>query len=253
MLLECCVDCVESAVTAAEHGADRLELCANLLIGGTTPDINLFYRVKKKIAHTNTKINVLLRPRFGDFCYSEDEFAVLLADVQLFREAGADGVVIGVLNKDGSIDEERMALLMEAAGELPVTFHRAFDVCRDPLEALETCKRLGISTILTSGQKSAAMEGLELLKKLVDRAGTITIMPGSGVSSHNLEQLLNCGAKAYHMSAKKVVESPMSYRKEGVPMGLPMMSEFTLWRCDGEEVARAKAILTKAGECCDSQ
>lgn len=247
MLLECCVDCVESAVTAAEHGADRLELCANLLIGGTTPSINLFYRVKEKIAHTNTKINVLLRPRFGDFCYSEDEFAVLLADVQLFREAGADGVVIGVLKEDGRIDEERMALLMEKAGKLPVTFHRAFDVCRDPLEALEACKRLGIHTILTSGQKSTALDGLELLKELMKKAGPITIMPGSGVSSKNLEQLLTCGAKAYHMSAKKVVDSPMTYRKEGVPMGLPMMSEFTLWHCDGEEVTRAKAILTKAG------
>ncbi len=248
MLLECCVDCVESAVTAAANGADRLELCANLLIGGTTPDINLFYRVKKKVAPYGTKINVLLRPRFGDFCYSEEEFEVLRADVQLFREAGADGVVIGVLKEDGSIDEERMTLLMEAAGELPVTLHRAFDVTRDAMEALEACKRLGVSTILTSGQKASAMEGLELLKELVCKADGITIMPGSGVSSNNLSKLLESGATAYHMSAKKVVDSPMRYRREGVPMGLPMMSEFILWRCDGEEVARAKAILEKAGE-----
>lgn len=248
MLLECCVDCVESAVTAAQNGADRLELCANLLIGGTTPDINLFYRVKKKVAPYGTKINVLLRPRFGDFCYSEDEFEILLADVLFFREAGADGIVIGVLKEDGSIDVERMALLMQAAGELPVTFHRAFDVTVDAMEALEACKRLGVSTILTSGQKASAQEGLDLLKQLVHEAGNICIMPGSGVSSKNLPQLLECGAKAYHMSAKKVVDSPMNYRREGVPMGLPMMSEFVLWRCDGEEVARAKAILEKAGE-----
>lgn len=248
MLLECCVDCVESAVTAAQNGADRLELCANLLIGGTTPDINLFYRVRKKTVAFGTKINVLLRPRFGDFCYSEEEFEILRADVQLFREAGADGIVIGVLKEDGCIDEERMALLMEAAGELPVTFHRAFDVTRDAMEALEACKRLGVSTILTSGQKASAMEGLDLLKELVRRADGISIMPGSGVSSNNLLQLLESGATAYHMSAKKVVDSPMSYRREGVPMGLPMMSEFILWRCDGEEVARAKAILEKVGE-----
>ena len=201
MLLECCVDCVESAVTAAQNGADRLELCANLLIGGTTPDINLFYRVKKKVAPYGTKINVLLRPRFGDFCYSEDEFEILLADVLLFREAGADGIVIGVLKEDGSIDVERMALLMQAAGELPVTFHRAFDVTVDAMEALEACKRLGISTILTSGQKASAQEGLDLLKQLVHEAGNICIMPGSGVSSKNLPQLLECGARAYHMSA----------------------------------------------------
>lgn len=246
MLLECCVDCVESAVTAAEHGADRLELCANLLIGGTTPDINLFYRVKKRIAHTKTKVNVLLRPRFGDFCYSEDEFAVLLMDVQLFREAGADGLVIGVLKEDGSLDEERMAQLMAAAGDLPVTLHRAFDVCRDPMNTLEACKRLGVSTILTSGQQATAVEGKKLLQQLVAAAGPITIMVGSGVNSKNLPELMDCGATAYHMSAKKVQDSPMTYRKEGVPMGLPMMSEFVLWRCDGEEVARAKAILTAA-------
>lgn len=242
MLLECCVDCVESAVAASENGADRLELCANLLIGGTTPDINLFYRVKRAV---NAKINVLLRPRFGDFCYTDEEFEVLLADVQLFREAGADGIVIGVLNPDGTVDESRMKRLMEAAGELPVTFHRAFDVCRDPFEALEACKRLGISTILTSGQKNSAMEGLELITQLVEKAEGITIMPGSGVSSKNLAELMGCGAKAYHMSAKKVVESPMTYRKEGVSMGLPMMSEFVIWRCDGEEVARARAILNE--------
>lgn len=244
MLLECCVDCVESALTADANGADRLELCANLLIGGTTPDINLFYRVKRGV---KAKVNVLLRPRFGDFCYSDEEFAVLLADVQLFREAGADGIVIGVLKPDGSIDEERMKLLMDASGDLPVTFHRAFDVCRDALEGLEACKRLGVSTILTSGQKNSAMEGLDLLKELVKKADGIDIMPGSGVSSKNLEKLLESGAKSYHMSAKKVVESPMEYRREGVSMGLPMMSEFTLWRCDGEEVARAKSILEKAG------
>ena len=242
MLLECCVDSVESAVAASENGADRLELCANLLIGGTTPDINLFYRVKRAVT---AKINVLLRPRFGDFCYTDEEFAILLADVQLFREAGADGVVIGVLNPDGTIDEPRMKLLMEAAGDLPVTLHRAFDVCRDPFEALDVCKRLGISTILTSGQKNSAMEGLELICQLVEQAGEITIMPGSGVSSKNLRELSKCKATAYHMSAKKVVESPMTYRKEGVSMGLPMMSEFVLWQCDGEEVARARAILNQ--------
>ncbi len=242
MLLECCVDTVEAAVTASENGADRLELCANLLIGGTTPDINFFYRVRKKI-RPDCKINVLLRPRFGDFCYSEEEFAVLLADVQLFREAGADGIVIGVLRPDGSLDGERMALLMEAAGDLPVTLHRAFDLCRDPFEALAAAKELGISTILTSGQKASALEGLPLLKELVKAAGPITIMPGSGVNSRNLPQLLSCGAAAYHMSAKKTLDSPMSYRKEGVPMGLPMVSEFTLWSCDGEEVKRAREIL----------
>lgn len=243
MLLECCVDSVESALEADRGGADRLELCADLMVGGTTPDINLFYRVKKQV---KAKVNVLLRPRFGDFCYTDEEFAVLEADVRLFAEAGADGVVIGVLNPDGTVDEPRMARLVKAANGLLVTFHRAFDVTRDAFEALEACKRLGISTILTSGQKNSAMEGRELLTELVKQSGNIDILVGSGVNSKNLPQLLETGATSYHMSAKKVVESPMIYRREGVSMGLPMMSEFVLWRCDGDEVARAKAILENA-------
>ena len=243
MLLECCVDCVESALEADRGGADRLELCANLLIGGTTPDINLFYRVKRQV---KAKVNVLLRPRFGDFCYTDEEFAILEADVRLFAEAGADGIVIGVLNPDGTVDEPRMERLMKAAGGLPVTFHRAFDVTRDAMEALEACKRLGVATILTSGQQNSAMKGRELLKELVEKAGDVDILVGSGVNSKNLPTLLQTGAKSYHMSAKKVVESPMTYRREGVSMGLPMMSEFTLWRCDGDELARARAILDAA-------
>ena len=240
MLLECCVDSVESALEAVRGGADRLELCGNLMIGGTTPELPMFLRVKELV---NVPVNVLLRPRFGDFCYTEEEFLLLEADVKRFVAAGADGVVIGVLNPDGTVDEPRMKRLMEAAGDVPVTFHRAFDVTRDPFKALEACERLGISTILTSGQKNTALEGKELLKELVKHSEKITIMVGSGVGSGTLPELLEIGAQAYHMSGKKVMESPMVYRQEGVSMGLPMMSEYAIWRCDGDEVAKAKAIL----------
>lgn len=246
MLLECCVDSFESALAADRGGADRLELCGNLMIGGTTPDINLFYRVKNAV---KAKVNVLLRPRFGDFCYSDAEFAVLEDDVKMFAEAGADGIVIGVLKADGTIDEERMEKLILAAKGLPITFHRAFDVTNDAFQALETCKKLGISTILTSGQQNSAVEGFDLLKKLVEAAGDeIDIMVGSGVSSKTLPKLLETSAQSFHLSAKKVVESKMKYRREGVSMGLPMMSEFVLWQCDEEEVAKVRRILDDFSE-----
>ena len=146
-LLECCVDTVESALAAKEGGADRLELCANLLIGGTTPDINLYHRIRERC---DILINVLIRPRFGDFCYTDEEFEIIRRDVKMFREAKADGVVIGILKPDGSLDVERMAILMEEAGPMSVTLHRAFDVCCDPYQALEQAKQLHICLLYTS-------------------------------------------------------------------------------------------------------
>ena len=173
-LLECCVDCVESALAAKKGGADRLELCANLIIGGTTPDINLYHRIREQC---DILINVLIRPRFGDFCYTDEEFEIIRRDVKMFREAGADGVVIGILKPDGSLDVERMKILMEEAGPLSVTLHRAFDVCADPMQALQQAKELGIDTILTSGQKNTAIEGSQLLQELVKAAnGDVDIL-----------------------------------------------------------------------------
>lgn len=245
--LECCVDCVESAIEAQKGGADRLELCANLLIGGTTPELPLLWAVKEQV---DIPVNVLLRPRFGDFCYTPFEFQCLKENVKLFRQAGADGIVAGVLQPDGALDAERMQQLLEAAGPLPVTLHRAFDVCRDPWQALEQCKQWGVSTILTSGQKNSAMEGSTLLAQLVKQAGKVEIMVGSGVSSKNIAQLdTQINANWYHASCKTVVQSPMVFRREEVPMGLPVCSEYDLWRTSSQEAAKIKEILqTKRGE-----
>ena len=154
-VLECCVDSVESAVAAQAGGANRLELCANLVIGGTTPDINLYLAVREKVS---IKINVLIRPRFGDFCYTGEEFGIIKKDVEMFRKYGADGVVIGVLREDGSLDMARMKELMDAAGDMSVTLHRAFDVSRDPFQTLKDAEDLHIGTILTSGQKNTCYE-----------------------------------------------------------------------------------------------
>ena len=241
-LLECCVDCVESALAAKQGGADRLELCANLLIGGTTPDINLYHRIREQC---DILINVLIRPRFGDFCYTDEEFEIIRRDVKMFREAGADGVVIGILKPDGSLDVERMAILMEEAKGMSVTLHRAFDVCSDPMLALRQSKELGIDTILTSGQKNTALEGRDLLTTLVrEAAGEIDILIGSGVKDSVIEPLAKqTGATSFHMSGKITLDSPMVYRKEDVSMGLPLVSEYTIWQTSAEKIAKARAVL----------
>lgn len=243
-VLECCVDSVESAVAAQAGGANRLELCANLVIGGTTPDINLYLAVREKVS---IKINVLIRPRFGDFCYTGEEFGIIKKDVEMFRKYGADGVVIGVLREDGSLDMARMKELMDAAGDMSVTLHRAFDVSRDPFQTLKDAEDLHIGTILTSGQKNTCYEGRELLGKLVEKtAGKVDILVGSGVNSAQIAELAAVTkAKSFHLSGKVNAESAMTYRKEDVSMGLPLMSEYTIFRTDAGEIAKVRDILQR--------
>lgn len=243
-ILECCVDSVESALAAAEGGADRLELCAGLVIGGITPGIALFEEIKR---YTDIPIRVLLRPRFGDFLYTEHEFEILKKETELFGKAGAEGIVIGCLTEDGGLHMPQMRALMEMAGEMKVTLHRAFDVCANPFEAYEQAGELGIDTILTSGQEESCLKGIELLKKLGSlekKKGGPKLMAGAGVTPEVIRELLtqtNIGC--YHMSAKKIVDSGMRFRKEGVPMGLPAMSEYSIFRTDSKVVAEAKRIL----------
>ncbi len=172
-ILEACVDSAESAAAAVRGGADRLELCANLIIGGTTPEQALYEKVREL---TETRIHVLIRPRYGDFLYTEHEFEIIARSVELYRDLGADGVVVGCLLADGALDREGMARLRELAGPMHMTLHRAFDMCRDPYEALEQSKALGIQTILTSGQRENCMEGRELIAGLVQAGGPVDIM-----------------------------------------------------------------------------
>ena len=190
-------------------------------------------------------VRVLLRPRFGDFLYSDDEFELLRRQVRRFAALGADGVVIGVLRPDGTLDEARMAELIALAGGCGVTLHRAFDVCRDPFEALEAAGRLGVDTILTSGQQAACAQGAGLLRELVGRSGgRPQILVGAGVSADVIRTLQPAtGANAFHLSAKRTEDSRMAFRREGVPMGLPGISEFEVWRCDEDAVRRARQAL----------
>lgn len=241
-VLECCVDSVASAVNAVSGGALRLELCGNLVIGGTTPSPYLFKEVQK---HTDIPVNVLIRPRFGDFCYTEDELEIMRQEIRMFRELGANAVVIGVLRTDGSLDVEAMKTLIEAAGDMKITLHRAFDVCRDPFEALKEAISLGVDTILTSGQKGSCLEGRDTLKRLVEMAeGKVEILVGAGVDARAIRILApETGAKSFHMSGKITKESPMEYRKEGVNMGLPSLSEFEIWETSREKIQEAKEVL----------
>ena len=245
--LEVCADSVESVLAAEKGGADRIELCGNVVIGGTTPSESLFREIRR---HSDIKIHALIRPRFGDFCYTEYEFDIIRSEVRRFRELGAQGVVIGMLKPDGSLDVEHLALLMEEAKGMSVTLHRAFDVCRDPFEALEQCRKLGINTILTSGQRASAWEGRFLLAELIKKAeGKIEILAGAGIGPETIPDLAAfTGVRSFHMSGKTVKESRMLFRREGVPMGLPGFDEYKIWQTDEANVRAASHILSHLTE-----
>lgn len=241
-ILESCVDSVESALAAERGGATRLELCSSLVIGGTTPSPWLFDEIRK---YSDIRIHALIRPRFGDFCYTDSEFAIIKNAVRQFRCMGAEGVVIGILKPDGTLNLEQMQELMEQAEGMSVTLHRAFDVCVDPYAAMEQAIELGIQTILTSGQANVCAQGTGLLKELVARSGgKIVIQVGSGVNAQVIREIYPVtGARAYHMSGKVTLDSPMIYRKEGVNMGLPSISEYEVWRTDENRIREARQVL----------
>lgn len=240
--LEVCADSVESVLAAERGGADRIELCQNIIIGGTSPSESMFLEVRK---NSNIRLHALLRPRFGDFCYTEHEFQILKTEVKRFRELGADGVVIGMLKPDGTLDVEHLKELMDETGDMSVTLHRAFDVCRDPMEALEQAISLGFDTILTSGQEDSCGKGTTLLKQLVEKsARRIQIMAGAGVNADVIRPIYEkTGITTYHMTGKVVLQSEMQYRKENVNMGLPSLSEFDIYRTDECEIRRARHVL----------
>ena len=240
--LECCVDSVESAIAAKKGGADRLELCSALVIGGLSPSQALYRKIREQ---ADIPIRVLLRPRFGDFCYTDYEHEILKEEVRSFRKLGADGIVIGTMKPDGTLKLEQMKELMEEAQGMTVTLHRAFDMCQDPFQTLEEAKRIGIHTILTSGQKNVCTEGMDLLKELVEQAqGKTEILVGGGVDASVLPVLAEkTKAKAFHMSGKVSIESEMQYRKQDVSMGVASVSEYEIWRTSEKRIREARRVL----------
>lgn len=246
-LLECCVDSVESALNAASGGADRLELCSNLVIGGTTPTMALYKEIRK---HTNIPIHVLIRPRFGDFLYTEHEANMICSEIDAFRSAGAEGVVIGSLCPDGSLNLEQMQRFISHAKDMTVTLHRAFDMCAEPFQTLQQAKELGVHIILTSGQAACCVDKMSLLTDMCDAAGRdITIMAGGGVSAATVPLLLcQTPLTNFHMSGKKVLQSGMHYRNPSVSMGLPGLSEYEIWQTDVDAVRSVREILDAADD-----
>ena len=241
MILEVCVDSVESAVNAETGGADRIELCGDLIVGGITPSLALYERIREKVS---IPIHVLLRPRFGDFLYSEEELEILIRQAKMFANAGADNLVIGCLTPDGRLDLENMKRITDAANGTPINLHRAFDMCRDLSEALEDAKTLGIASILTSGGYASALEGAAILDELKKNAGSIDIMAGAGMNAKNIQFMLeNTALTSFHMSGKKTLESKMQYRNPRVNMGLPSLSEYEIIQTDIEAVRAAKQIM----------
>ncbi|MCI8559969.1 MAG: copper homeostasis protein CutC [Dorea sp.] len=240
--LEVCVDSVESALNAQAGGADRLEVCSNLIIGGTTPGVSQFKQIRDIC---EIELRVLIRPRFGDFLYTDAEFQMMKEDILMFGELGADGIAVGCLKADGSMDMEQMRALRECAGPMKLTMHRAFDVCRDPYEALEEAVGLGIDTILTSGQAAVCTEGIRILERLVSKAGDqIEVMAGSGVNAGVIRQMVErTHVLSFHMSGKQMIDSGMIYRKPDINMGLSCFSEYSIIRTDKEEVKKARQAL----------
>ena len=217
--MEVCVESVVSAVNAEKGGASRIELCGNLIDGGTTPSLGLVRRVQCCVT---IPVMIMIRPRGGDFCYSEEEFETMKEDIEIFKKESVDGFVLGILNIDGSIDKDRCALLLNLCSPHPVTFHRAFDMAANPFSTLETIISLGFSRVLTSGQGHIAFQGLDLITKLVNQAaGRIIVMPGGGISIDNLETILQVsGTTEFHGSASVIKDSDMQYRNESISMGL---------------------------------
>jgi copper homeostasis protein len=215
MLVEIAVFNIESALLAASAGADRLELCENPSEGGTTPSYGTLKTVKEKIS---IPVFPIIRPRGGDFLFSEDEFNVMKKDIELCKQLGFEGVVIGLLNADGTVDAERTKILVDMAYPMEVTFHRAFDRTADPLMAMETLINCGCNRILTSGQVPNAWDGKELIRQLIQNADDrIIILPGSGVRSSNSKAIADfTGAVELHSSARKNIPSSMIYSKQSM-------------------------------------
>ncbi|QMD24787.1 copper homeostasis protein CutC [Citrobacter freundii] len=240
-LLEICCYSMECALTAQKNGADRIELCAAPKEGGLTPSLGVLRSVRQ---HIDIPVNPIIRPRGGDFCYTDGEFTAMLDDIAMVRDLGFSGLVTGLLDVNGNVDMSRMEQIMRAAGSLNVTFHRAFDMCANPFNALKNLADLGVARVLTSGQKSDAAQGLTKIMELIAQPGAPIIMAGAGVRATNLSQFLDAGVQEVHSSAGVWLASPMRYRNAGLSMSSDAQAdEYSRYAVDGAAVAEMKAII----------
>lgn len=233
LLFEIALERLQSVKNAKRAGAQRIELCAALSEGGITPSYGM---IKHVVANTDLEVFVIIRPRGGDFLYTEDEFDIMCEDITAARELGADGIVSGALTADGEIDIAKTQKMIELSRPLPFTFHRAFDRCKDPFRALEQLIDIGASRILSSGQVPSAQDGADLLGKLVKQSdGRIIIMPGAGVNSKNIVDIVTkTGASEFHLSGKQPIASKMEYIRPAMDNG----KGWHIMEADLEEISK---------------
>jgi copper homeostasis protein len=237
LVLEVCVDSVESAAAAESGGAHRVELCSSLFDGGVTPSAGLIATVRQR---ASIGVHVMIRPRGGDFCYSDDEFQIMQRDILMAKQLGADGVVLGILDLDGKVDVSRTKQLVDLAAPLRVTYHRAFDMSSDLFASLRDLQTMGVHCVLTSGGKQSASEGAEVLKRLVTASsGSIAIMAGCGIEDHNVSSLIErTGVREIHASLKSPIPSPMRYRNDKISMGAEKGREYQRFVVHQQKVQR---------------
>ena len=244
-ILEVSVDSLASARAAIAGGAQRLELCSALAVGGLTPYGELLKQIR---AESDINIRCLMRPRAGDFLYTKEEILLMAAQISNLRELGADGFVIGCLNAEGDLDEKAMKPLLKAAEGTGLTLHRCIDVSRDPCRTYLDAKALGLDTVLTSGAAGNCLAGLETIGKLLelrDAHNGPEVLVGAGVNARVIAAVQERfpQARAFHMSGKMDVESGMRFRREGVPMGIPGLDEWHIQQTDEENVRTARIAL----------
>ncbi len=242
-LLEICCYSVQSAINAEIAGADRIELCAGVHEGGTTPSAAC---IKQTIELVKIPVHVIIRPRGADFCYSDLEFDCMLKDIEHCKEMGVQGIVSGVLLADGEIDCVRTKQLLEASDSINFTFHRAFDMVKDQMKALDELIELGVDRILTSGGEQVALKGSETIKILIEKAADrLVVMPGSGISEENIDLLrTKTKAKEFHCSAKVLKKGKMQYKNPQIAMGgEESVPEFEFFEADCNKIRKIVSIL----------
>ena len=247
IILEVCVDSYASAMAAIAGGADRLELCSALAVGGLTPSPVLLQQIREV---SDIPVRCLMRTRGGDFLYTKEEIRQMAMEITMLKEAGADGFVIGCLTSNGDLDAEAMKPLLKAAEGAGLTLHRCIDVSRDLCKTYRDAAALGIDTILTSGGAGSCLAGLETIRQLIalrEETDGPEVLIGAGVKASVVAEFLAKvpGARAFHMSGKTEIESGMQFRREGVPMGLPGLDEWHIPVTSQEAVAAAKALLAE--------
>lgn len=240
--IEACIGTLQSGIEAEKGGANRVELCDNLAEGGTTPSAALIQMTKEKL---EISAAVMIRPRHGDFLYSDLEFEIMKKDIEFCKTVGVEAVVFGLLTPDGQIDCQRTMRLVESAGNMQVCFHRAVDLSRDYFEAIEQIINCGCTRILTSGGANKAIEGFKNIKRAQELYGNkIEIMVGSGINAENVSKFYEIGIRNFHLSGKVQIDSLMTYRKEGVSMGaISAEEEYKITQTDYKKIEDVKKVL----------